>query len=69
LEQTERSAAGLPVLLSQEHYAPGVFSLTVQRLRRDRTTLTGRRTHEPLATSELLTPPTIDDESEQRRDR
>jgi len=69
LEQTERSAAGLPVLLSQEHYAPGVFSLTVQRLRRDRTTLTGRRTHEPLATSESPTPPTIDDESEQRRDR
>jgi GntR family transcriptional regulator len=43
LEQTERSAEGLPVLLSQEHYAPGVFSLTVHRLRRDRTDLTGRR--------------------------
>jgi GntR family transcriptional regulator len=43
LEQTERSAAGQPVLLSQEHYAPGVFSLTVQRLRRDRTTLTSKR--------------------------
>ncbi len=44
LEQTERSAEGQPVLLSQEHYAPGVFSLTVHRLRRDRTTLTGRHT-------------------------
>lgn len=43
LEQTERATTGLPVLLSQEHYAPGVFSLTVQRLRRDRTTLTSRR--------------------------
>ena len=43
LEQTERSTTGLPVLLSQEHYAPNVFSLTVQRLRRDRTTLTTRR--------------------------
>lgn len=43
LEQTERSSAGLPVLLSQEHYAPGVFSLTVHRLRRDRTTLTTRK--------------------------
>ncbi|WP_284224588.1 GntR family transcriptional regulator [Mycobacterium antarcticum] len=43
LEQTERSADGQPVLLSQEHYAPDVFSLTVHRLRRDRTNLTGRR--------------------------
>lgn len=43
LEQTERSAAGIPVLLSQEHYAPGVFSLTVHRLRRDRTDVIGRR--------------------------
>jgi GntR family transcriptional regulator len=34
LEQTERSTDGTPVLLSQEHYAPSVFSLTVQRLRR-----------------------------------
>ena len=43
LEQTERSAGGVPVLLSQEHYAPGVFSLTVHRLRRDRTDVAGRR--------------------------
>jgi|SRR5882757_510645 len=43
LEQTERSASGQPVLLSQEHYAPGVFSLTVHRLRRDRTDVTGQR--------------------------
>lgn len=43
LEQTERSTAGLPVLLSQEHYAPNVFSLTVHRLRRDRTTLTTQK--------------------------
>lgn len=43
LEQTERSASGVPVLLSQEHYAPGVFSLTVHRLRRDRTDVTGPR--------------------------
>jgi GntR family transcriptional regulator len=43
LEQTERSAGGTPVLLSQEHYVPGVFSLTVHRLRRDRTDLTGKR--------------------------
>jgi GntR family transcriptional regulator len=43
LEQTERSAGGVPVLMSQEHYVPGVFSLTVQRLRRDRTDVTGRR--------------------------
>lgn len=39
LEQTERSAGDIPVLMSQEHYAPGVFSLTVHRLRRDRTDL------------------------------
>jgi GntR family transcriptional regulator len=44
LEQTERSTGDLPVLLSQEHYAPGVFSLTVHRLRRDRTNLLGRHT-------------------------
>jgi GntR family transcriptional regulator len=43
LEQTERSAGGTPVLLSQEHYVPGVFSLTVHRLRRDRADLAGRR--------------------------
>jgi len=43
LEQTERSAGGVPVLMSQEHYVPGVFSLTVQRLRRDRTDVAGRR--------------------------
>jgi hypothetical protein len=29
--------------MSQEHYVPGVFSLTVQRLRRDRTDVAGRR--------------------------
>jgi hypothetical protein len=29
--------------MSQEHYVPGVFSLTVQRLRRDRTDVTGKR--------------------------
>jgi hypothetical protein len=29
LDQTETSAHGDPVLLSREHYAPGVFNLTV----------------------------------------
>jgi GntR family transcriptional regulator len=50
LEQTERSADGQPVLLSQEHYAPGVFSLTVHRLRRDRAALRLRR--DPMGSAE-----------------
>jgi GntR family transcriptional regulator len=48
LEQTERSANGGPVLLSQEHYAPGVFSLTVHRLRRGRTDVAGRGSREDI---------------------
>ncbi|WP_155337884.1 GntR family transcriptional regulator [Acrocarpospora corrugata] len=36
LDQIEKSADGHPVLLSQEHYVPGVFNLTVRRVRRGR---------------------------------
>lgn len=36
LEQTERSVEGRPVLFSQEHYLPGIITLTVQRRRRQR---------------------------------
>lgn len=39
LDQIETSADGHPVLLSREHYAPGVFNLTVRRLRHGRTDL------------------------------
>lgn len=39
LDQTETSADGHPVLLSREHYAPGVFNLTVRRLRHVRSDL------------------------------
>ncbi|MBX6722799.1 MAG: GntR family transcriptional regulator [Dactylosporangium sp.] len=39
LDQTETSADGHPVLLSREHYAPGVFNLTVRRLRHGRSDL------------------------------
>lgn len=33
LDQVEKSIEGRPVLFSREHYAPGVFSLMVRRLR------------------------------------
>ncbi|GIH24234.1 transcriptional regulator [Acrocarpospora phusangensis] len=39
LDQTERSADGHPVLVSREHYVPGVFNLTVRRVRRGRSGL------------------------------
>ncbi|MEA2607222.1 MAG: GntR family transcriptional regulator [Chloroflexota bacterium] len=40
LDQVEKSVDGRPVLFSREHYAPGVFSLTVRRLRHQRADLT-----------------------------
>ncbi|GAA0444034.1 GntR family transcriptional regulator [Acrocarpospora corrugata] len=36
LDQVEKSADGHPVLASREHYVPGVFHLTVRRLRHGR---------------------------------
>ncbi|WP_347602482.1 GntR family transcriptional regulator [Acrocarpospora sp. B8E8] len=39
LDQTEKSADGHPVLASREHYVPGVFHLTVRRLRHGRADL------------------------------
>lgn len=44
LDQVERSADGRPVLFSREHYAPGVFSLMVRRLRHQRADLTAEDT-------------------------
>jgi GntR family transcriptional regulator len=40
LDQVEKAADGRPVLFSREHYAPGVFSLMVRRLRHQRADLT-----------------------------
>jgi GntR family transcriptional regulator len=40
LDQVEKSVEGRPVLFSREHYAPGVFSLMVRRLRHQRADLT-----------------------------
>jgi len=42
LDQVEESADGRPVLVSREHYAPGIFSLMVRRLRHQRADLTAR---------------------------
>lgn len=42
LDQVEKSVDGRPVLVSREHYAPGIFSLMVRRLRHQRADLTGR---------------------------
>ena len=41
LDQIEKSVDGRPVLVSREHYAPGIFSLMVRRLRHQRADLTG----------------------------
>ena len=40
LDQIEKASDGRPVLFSREHYAPGVFSLMVRRLRHQRADLT-----------------------------
>ncbi len=40
LDQVEKAVDGRPVLFSREHYAPGVFSLMVRRLRHQRADLT-----------------------------
>jgi GntR family transcriptional regulator len=41
LDQVEKAVDGRPVLFSREHYAPGVFSLMVRRLRHQRADLGG----------------------------
>ena len=40
LDQVEKAVDGRPVLVSREHYAPGIFSLMVRRLRHQRADLT-----------------------------
>ena len=41
IDQIEKAVDGRPVLVSREHYAPGVFGLMVRRLRHQRADLTG----------------------------
>lgn len=43
LDQVEKAVDGRPVLVSREHYAPGIFSLMVRRLRHQRADLTAAR--------------------------
>lgn len=50
LDQIEKSVSGRPVLLSREHYAPGIFSLMVRRLRHQRADLTSAGREEAQST-------------------